>query len=76
MARLTRQQVQQLRGMVRQLRVGSLRMIAASHRPIPEILKSLSELVIRPALTYQAFRPVLASAMKADPSIHTVVEAL
>jgi hypothetical protein len=76
MAKLTRQQVQQLREMVRQLRVDGLRMIAASHRPMPENLKSPPDLVIRPALTYPAHRPALDSAMKADPSIHTVVEAL
>ena len=46
----------------------------AAHLPMAEILLSLPEEVVIPALTYPAFQPVLAKAMKVDPEIHSVVE--
>lgn len=46
----------------------------ASHRPMVEILSRLPEEVVRPALTFPAFRPVLERAAAADPVLWPVLE--
>jgi ribose 5-phosphate isomerase RpiB len=48
----------------------------AAHRPMDEILKGLSEAVVRPALTFPAFRSVLESESKADPRIRAILKTL
>jgi hypothetical protein len=39
-----------------------------------EILEALPDDVIRPALTFPAFRPILESAAKAEPRLRAVLE--
>jgi hypothetical protein len=39
-----------------------------------EILPSLPEEVVRPALTFPAFRPVLQQAAGRDPGVYSVLE--
>jgi ribose 5-phosphate isomerase RpiB len=46
----------------------------AAHRPMIEILEALPDDVIRPALTFPAFRPILESAAKAEPRLRAVLE--
>ena len=46
----------------------------ATHRPMMEILTSLPEEVVRPALTYPAFRPVLEGAIESDAGLRSVLE--
>jgi ribose 5-phosphate isomerase RpiB len=46
----------------------------AAHRPVFEILEALPDDVIRPALTFPAFRPILESAAKAEPRLRAVLE--
>jgi ribose 5-phosphate isomerase RpiB len=46
----------------------------AAHRPMIEILEALPDDVIRPALTFPAFRPVLETAAKAEPRLRAVLE--
>jgi ribose 5-phosphate isomerase RpiB len=41
----------------------------AAHRPMPEILSALPEEVLKPALTYPAFCPVLEESVKNDTAI-------
>ena len=48
----------------------------AAHRPMDEILKALPEDVVRPALTFPAFRSVLESGAKADPRIQAILKTL
>jgi ribose 5-phosphate isomerase RpiB len=48
----------------------------AAHRPMDEILKALPENVVRPALTFPAFRSVLESGAKADPRIQAILKTL
>jgi hypothetical protein len=45
-----------------------------THRPMAEILLSLPEEVLRPALTFPAFRPALEKAAVADASIRSALE--
>jgi ribose 5-phosphate isomerase RpiB len=45
------------------------RVSAAAHRPMAEVLLSLPEEVIRPAVTFPAYRPVLEQAVKQDPGV-------
>jgi hypothetical protein len=47
-----------------------------THRPMSEILLSLSEEVLRPALTFPAFRPVLEKAAGANADIRSALEKL
>jgi ribose 5-phosphate isomerase RpiB len=49
---------------------------AATHRPMDEILKALPEDVVRPALTFPAFRSVLESESKAEPRIQAILKKL
>jgi ribose 5-phosphate isomerase RpiB len=52
------------------------RVSAAAHRPMAEILLSLPEAVIRPALTYPAFRPVLEEATRTNSDIKAAIGKL
>lgn len=45
----------------------------AAHRPMAKILENLPEEVLRPALTFPAFRPVLEEAKKDHPDIQTAL---
>jgi ribose 5-phosphate isomerase RpiB len=45
-----------------------------THRLMAEILPSLPDEVVRPALTFPAFRPVLEKAANADESIRSALE--
>jgi ribose 5-phosphate isomerase RpiB len=47
-----------------------------AHRPLADVLMSLPDEVIRPALTYPAFRPVLEKAAGADVGIRSALEKL
>jgi len=47
-----------------------------THRPLAEVLLSLPDEVVRPALTYAVFRPVLEKAAGADAGIRSVLERL
>jgi len=47
-----------------------------THRSLAEILLSLPEDVVRPALTFTAFRPVLEEFAGADPGIHSALMTL
>jgi len=49
---------------------------AAAHRPMDEILKALPEDVVRPALTFPAFRSFLESEAKADPRVQAILKTL
>ena len=46
----------------------------ATHRPMMEILTALPEEVVRPALTYPAFQPVLEGAIESDAGLRSVLE--
>lgn len=46
----------------------------AAHRPMVDILQSLPGAVLRPALTYPAFREVLHSVTKDDPHFRPLLE--
>ncbi len=46
----------------------------ATHRPMPEILALLPEEIIKPALNYPAFRPVLETSAANDVEIRPVLE--
>jgi ribose 5-phosphate isomerase RpiB len=59
----------QARGLLKQVS-------AATHRPMAEILTGLPEEVLRPALTFPAFRPVLEEAAKDDADILSTLEKL
>ncbi len=48
----------------------------AAHRPMIEILEALPGEVVRPALTFPAFRPVLDSAAKADPRVRAFLGSI
>jgi ribose 5-phosphate isomerase RpiB len=45
-----------------------------AHRPLAEILLSLPDEVVRPALTFPAFRPVLEEFAETNPYIHSALE--
>jgi ribose 5-phosphate isomerase RpiB len=47
---------------------------SATHRSITEILAALPVDVLRPALTFPAFRPLLDQAAQADATLRTVFE--
>jgi ribose 5-phosphate isomerase RpiB len=47
-----------------------------THRPLAEILLSLPEEVVRPALTYPAFHPVLENAAGSDVDIRSALDKL
>lgn len=46
----------------------------ATHRPMAELLTILPEEVVRPAVNYPAFRPVLEQAAAADASLQIALE--
>jgi ribose 5-phosphate isomerase RpiB len=49
---------------------------AATHRPMAEILPALPEEVLRPALTFPAFRPVLEGALIDHADIKKIVKQI
>lgn len=49
-------------------------MSQVTHRSMAEILQSLPEEVLRPALTHPAFRPVLEKAAQGEAGIRSVLE--
>jgi ribose 5-phosphate isomerase RpiB len=59
----------QARGLLKQVS-------SATHRPMAEILPALPEEVLRPALTFPAFRSALEQAGSADTSFRAVLERL
>ena len=60
----------------RQARALLKQVSSATHRPMMEILLALPEDVVRPALTFPAFRPVLQQAGLADAELHSVLEKI
>ncbi len=60
----------------RQARQMLAQVSAAAHRPMIEILQSLPDAVLLPALTYPPFRSVLDSAAKADPPLQALLKTL
>ena len=60
----------------RQARAQLKQISSATHRPMLEILLALPEDVVRPALTFPAFRPVLQQAGLADAELHSVLEKI
>jgi ribose 5-phosphate isomerase RpiB len=48
----------------------------AAHRPMPEILASLPEEVLHPALTFPTFRPVFEEAVKTDADLQTLIKKI
>jgi ribose 5-phosphate isomerase RpiB len=50
------------------------RVSAAAHRPMAEILLSLPEEVVRPALTFPAYRKVLETVAARDPGVSRVLD--
>lgn len=46
----------------------------ATHRPMSEILSALPEEVLRPALSFPAFRPVFEEAINYDPELKTSIK--
>jgi ribose 5-phosphate isomerase RpiB len=48
----------------------------ATHRPMLEILPDLPEEVVRTALTFPAFRPVLEQAAQADDGLQSLLEKI
>ena len=49
---------------------------SASHRSMAEILVALPEEVVRPALTFPAFRPILEQAARVDAGIFSILEKI
>jgi hypothetical protein len=49
---------------------------SATHRSMTEILLALPEEVLRPALTFPAFRPLLEQAAPADAGLCTALEKI
>jgi ribose 5-phosphate isomerase RpiB len=47
-----------------------------THRPLAEILLSLPDEVVRPALTFRAFRPVMEEFAETDADIHSALMTL
>jgi ribose 5-phosphate isomerase RpiB len=45
----------------------------AAHPPLVEILRSLPEEIVRPALTFPAFRPVLVAASEKNPEMQEIL---
>ena len=58
----------------RQARALLQQVSGATHRPMAEILLALPEQVVRPALTFPAFRPLLEQAAQADPVLRSALE--
>ena len=48
----------------------------ATHRPMLDILKSLPEEVLKPALTFPAFQPVLEEAVKGNLELKTFIDTV
>jgi len=49
---------------------------SATHRSMTEILLALPEELIRPALTFPAFRPLLEQAAQSNAEFHSVLEKI
>ena len=47
---------------------------SAAHRSMADILPALPEEVVRPALTFPAFRPLLEQAAQADADLRSLLE--
>jgi hypothetical protein len=60
----------------RQARVLLQQVSSATHRPMAEILLSLPEEVVKPALTYPAFHPLLKNFAKNQTDIHSALKKL
>jgi ribose 5-phosphate isomerase B len=60
----------------RQARELLVQVSGATHRSMEEILRALPQEVIKPALTFPAFRPVLEKAVIADPDIRSTLMKL
>jgi len=60
----------------RQARKQLSQVSAATHQPMDEILKALPEDIVRPALSFPAFRSFLERETKADPRIQAILKAL
>jgi len=58
----------------RQARLLLAQVSQVAHRPMAEILLSLPEEVLHPALTFAAFRPVLEQAAKSDTGLRSVLD--
>jgi ribose 5-phosphate isomerase RpiB len=58
----------------RQARALLAQISQVTHRPMAEIVSALPEEVLRPALTFPAFRPVLEKAAGADAGLQPVLE--
>jgi ribose 5-phosphate isomerase RpiB len=48
----------------------------ATHRPMVEILQALPEEVVRPALTFPAFRPVLENAARNETGLMAILKKI
>ena len=59
----------QARGLLKQVS-------GATHRSMAEILAALPEEVVRPALTFPAFRPLLEQAAQANAELRSVLEEI
>jgi ribose 5-phosphate isomerase RpiB len=60
----------------RQARALLQQVSSATHRPMAEILLSLPEEVVKPALTYPAFHPLLENFAKNQTDIHSALKKL
>jgi ribose 5-phosphate isomerase RpiB len=60
----------------RQARALLKQVSSVTHPPMAEILPALPEDVVRPALTFPAFRPLLEQAARANPDLQSVFEQL
>lgn len=60
----------------RQARAILGRISEAAHRPWAEILDALPEEIVRPALTYPAFRPVLEAAAESSSALRSALARL
>ena len=49
---------------------------SATHRPFMEILASLPEQVLRPAITFPAFQPMLEQALQANPELRPALQRI
>ena len=59
----------QARGLLKQIS-------SASHRPMVEILTDLPDEVVRPALTFPAFRPVLENAARTEAGLEAILKKI
>jgi ribose 5-phosphate isomerase RpiB len=60
----------------RQARALLKQVSGATHRPMQELLAALPEDVLRPALTFPAFRPVLEQAMRVKAGLRPLLEKI